>query len=213
MTSVDDLLKNYESTKGKLCPGTILAVRMVLRGCSDIGIDWRLRNADRALIVWVEIDRWLADALDVVAGVGLSKRSLKFLDYGKLAATFFNSHNGATVRLVARESTRSLADFLHPEIESKHERQMRTYYEATDDELFKITPAKVQLSLMDSPGRTRSRVICGDCGEGVNDGREVYLSETRVLCRPCAVDLCRLPPVTNLELVSRSADQGLRIFG
>ncbi len=189
MDPLDELLKDYESKKGRLCPGTMLAVRMALRGCADAGIDWRQRNADKTLIVWVEIDRWLADALDVVAGVSLSKRTLKFLDYGKLAATFFNSQTGAAVRIVARESTRELAATRHPELETKHERQMRTYYDATDEELFQITPAEVQLDLNDRPGRPRSRVICDVCGEGVNDGREVYLAEAKVLCRPCAAAL------------------------
>jgi len=184
---LDVLLKDYELTKGSVCPGTMLALRMVLRGCKDVGIDWRNRNADKALIVWVEIDRWLADALELVAGVRLSKRTLKFLDYGKLAATFYNLQTGAAVRIVAREATRELADVRHPEIESKHERQMRTYYEATDEELFKITPAEVQLHLNDRPGRPSSRVICDDCGEEVNDGREIHLlAATKVLCRPCA---------------------------
>lgn len=186
MKPLDELLKDYESKQGNLCPGTMLAVRMALRGCAEVGIDRTQRNADKALIVWVEIDRWLSDALNLVAGVSLSKRTLKFLDYGKLAATFFNSQTGAAVRIVACESTRELAETRHPELETKYERQMRTYYEATDEELFKITPAEVKFDLHDRPGRPRSRVICDKCGEGVNDRREVQLPDNKVLCRPCA---------------------------
>jgi formylmethanofuran dehydrogenase subunit E len=185
MNPLDESLKAYELTKGRLCPGSLLSLRMALLGCDLVGIDCSRRNDDRVLIVWVEIDRWLADALDVVVGVGLSKRTLKFFDYGKLAATFLNSKTGAAVRIVARKSSRALADTQHPEIISKHERQIQTYYEATDEELFKVAPAKVQLQLMDSPGRPRSRVICEICGEEVNDGREIHL-EANVICRPCA---------------------------
>ena len=45
-----------------------------------------------------------------VTGASLGKRTLKFLDYGKLAATFLNVETGKAVRTVALESSRRLAD-------------------------------------------------------------------------------------------------------
>ena len=159
---------------------------MAVLGCRRIGVG-DPRGADRKkLIVWVEIDRCMADAIGAVTGVRLGKRSLKFLDYGKVAATFFNTETGVAVRIVAREESRALADTRHQEINSKKERQLRTYEEATDEELFKVEPVTVEYSEMDSPGHPRSRIICGRCGEGVNDGREVKDGEALTLCRPCA---------------------------
>ncbi len=181
--SIDELLHEYELTKGKLCPGALLGVRMAVLGCSLVGVDYSQREK---LIVWVEIDRWLADAVELVAGVRLGKRTMKFLDYGKLAATFLNHETGSAVRIVARESSRGLADLRHPEIEKKYERQMRTYREAADEELFEVIPAAVRLEPFDAPGHPHSRVICQLCGEGINDGREVTVLEEIVLCRPCS---------------------------
>src|SRR3712207_8433882 len=46
------------------------------------------RGADRKkLIVWVEIDRCMADAVGAATGARLGRRSLKYVDYGKVAAT------------------------------------------------------------------------------------------------------------------------------
>jgi formylmethanofuran dehydrogenase subunit E len=185
MEPIDDLLEQHELTHGNLCPGALLALRMAVLGCALVGIE-DPRGADRnKLIVWIEIDRWLADAVEAVTGARLGKRTLKFLDYGKLAATFLNVETGEAVRIVARESSRRLADLRHPEIEDKYERQMRTYREAAEEELFEVMPSDIQLRAKDAPGHLRSRVICSKCGEGVNDGREVSLPDGITLCRPC----------------------------
>jgi formylmethanofuran dehydrogenase subunit E len=188
MKPIDDLLEQHEKRHGNLCPGTLLALRMAVLGCALVGIE-DPRGADRnKLIVWVEIDRWLADAMEGVTGARLGKRTLKFLDYGKLAATFLNVETGKAVRLAALESSRRLADLRHPEIESKYARQMQTYREAAEEELFAVENVEVHLPENDAPGHPRSRVICRKCGEEVNDGREVNAEDRSTLCRPCAFD-------------------------
>jgi hypothetical protein len=93
---------------------------------------------------------------------------------------------GAAVRIVALESSRQLANLRHPEIESKYARQMQTYREAADEELFEAVSVEVHLRENDAPGHPRSRVICGKCGEEMNDGREVNGQDGSTLCRPCA---------------------------
>ncbi|HEX8775051.1 MAG TPA: FmdE family protein [Pyrinomonadaceae bacterium] len=183
---IDALLEECRRLHGHLCAGQLLGVRMALLGCQLIGIS-DPRGADRKkLIVWVEIDRCMADAVGAVTGVRLGKRSLKYLDYGKVAATFLNTEKGQAVRVVALEESRALADERYPQIESKGERQLRAYREATDAELFKVERVKVAYGEMDVPGRPRSRVHCAKCLEGINDGREVKGSGGETLCRPCA---------------------------
>jgi formylmethanofuran dehydrogenase subunit E len=182
----DELLEECGRLHGHMCAGQLLGARMAVLGCRLVGID-DPRGADRKkLVVWVEIDRCMADAVGAVTGARLGKRSLKYFDYGKVAATFYNTETGEAVRVVALEGSRELADARHPEIESKKERQFRAYREATDEELFKVERVEVEYGEMDMPGRPRSRVLCARCGEGVNDGREVAGPEGSVLCRPCA---------------------------
>ena len=186
MQPLDELLEECGRLHGHMCAGQLLGARMAVLGCRLIGID-DPRGADRKkLIAWVEIDRCMADAVGAVTGARLGKRSLKYLDYGKVAATFYNTETNQAVRVVALEESRELADARHPEIESKKERQLRAYREAADEELFKVERVEVEYGEMDMPGRPRSRVRCARCGEGVNDGREVAGPEGSVLCRPCA---------------------------
>src|SRR5687768_3015840 len=167
MESIDTLLKECERLHGHMCAGQLLGTRMALLGCRSIGIDDPRGKDRKKLIVWVEIDRCMTDAISAVTGVRLGKRSLKYVDYGKVAATFLNTEDNRAVRIVALESSRSLADERYAEIDDKRERQFRAYSEATDDELFKTEIVGVALRDLDKPGSPRSRVICSVCEEGI----------------------------------------------
>jgi formylmethanofuran dehydrogenase subunit E len=185
MESIDSLLKECERLHGHMCAGQLLGTRMALLGCRLLDID-DPRGADRKkLIVWVEIDRCMTDAISAVTGVRLGKRSLKYVDYGKVAATFLNTETKRAVRIVALESSRRLADERYSEIGDKRTRQFRTYSEATDDELFKTELVSLELNEFDAPGSPRSRVICSVCEEGINDGREVVDANGDAICRGC----------------------------
>lgn len=65
------------------------------------------------LLVWAEIDRCVSDALSAVTGVSLGRRSLKYVDYGGVVATFLNISDQVSYRVVVRDETRSLADALY----------------------------------------------------------------------------------------------------
>jgi len=184
--SLDEILVECERLHGHMCAGQLLGARMALLGCQLIGVD-DPRGADRKkVIVWVEIDRCMADAVGAVTGVRLGKRTLKYVDYGKVAATFLNTDTKKAVRVVALESSRALADERYGSIANKRERQFRAYSEATDEELFKIEEVALELGEMDAPGSPRSRVLCAVCSEGVNDGREVMRIDGTVVCRGCS---------------------------
>ena len=145
------------------------------------------RGVDRKrLLIWVEIDRCVTDAVSAVTGVRLGKRSLKFLDYGKVAATFLNISESHAFRIVAKEESRKLADALYPAIADKKERQMLTYRGADASDLFKIESVRLDLDDFEMPGRPRRRIFCAQCGEGVNDGRDVLNALNQRVCRACA---------------------------
>jgi formylmethanofuran dehydrogenase subunit E len=186
LSPLTELLVDCEAQHGHMCPGQVLGARMALLGCRLIGIDDPKGGDRKKLIVWVEVDRCMADALSAATGARLGRRSLKFMDYGKVAATFLNLETGMAIRLVALETSRSLADVQYAHIESKKERQMRAYMSASDKDMFKIEYVRVEIKEADLPGRPKSRVICTKCGEGVNDEREVYLEDNVALCRVCA---------------------------
>ena len=187
LSSLPELLEECRILHGHLCPGQVLGARMALLGCRLIDITDPRGNDRKKLIVWVEIDRCMTDAIGAATGVRLGRRSLKFFDYGKVAATFLNTETGVAFRLAALESSRELADRRFNSIADKKARQMTAYQTAADDELFTFKRVVVNYDVNDQPGRPRSRVICEKCGEGVNDAREVMM-DGRLLCRPCSTN-------------------------
>ena len=183
---LDGLIDECGNLHGHICPGQILGVRMAVLGCHLTGIADPRGDDRKKLFVWVEIDRCVTDAVSAVTGVRLGKRSLKYKDYGKVAATFLNLSEKSAYRVVAKEESRELADALYPAIESKKERQMLTYREADAAELFKVESVRIDLDDLEMPGRPRRRIICAQCGEGVNDGRDLVDSLNRRVCQACA---------------------------
>jgi formylmethanofuran dehydrogenase subunit E len=172
---------------------------MAVLGCNLVGIV-DPRGADRKkLIVWVEIDRCMTDALSAVTGVRLGRRSLKYFDYGKVAATFLNTETGRAVRVAALDSSRALAEARYASLQSKKERQMAAYREASEAELFKIEGVTVDYRETDAPGHPRTRRTCARCLEGVNDGREVIVEGGEILCRPCARGAYYVPAASPVD--------------
>lgn len=184
MDKFEELLAESAALHGDICPGQVLGVRMAMRGCYELGIE-NPTEEDKRMVVYVEVDRCAADAIQVVTGCRLGKRTMKYVDYGKLAATFIDLHTGDAVRLVAREGLREKAALRRREGCTKHEAEVAVYKVMSDEELFHIERVVVQIPVEDMPGPPLHRVICEQCGEEVNDCREVRVTG-KVLCRACA---------------------------
>ena len=182
----DNLLQESSKVHGHLCPGQVLGVRMSIVGLEIIGIR-DPRGTDRKdLIVFVEMDRCATDAIQSVTGCSLGHRTMKFMDYGKMASTFINLKTAKSVRVVAREDARGRAKECFGGHGNKYEAQIKAYNMMSDEELFDWNEVEVILDPQDMPGRPLRRVRCSSCGEYVQDMREVYRHGT-VLCKPCAV--------------------------
>ncbi len=187
MKTLDEYLDDAAQAHGHLCAGQVLGVRMAMLGLSKLGIDDPRGRDRKRLVTFVEIDRCATDAVAVVTGCRLGKRALKFRDWGKVAATFVDLASGQAVRIVARESSKALAKSMHPELADKNRQQMLAYREMPEQDLFDVQWVKVNLPPEEFPGYKGERVVCGECGEGINFRREVR-REGRVLCRACAGD-------------------------
>jgi formylmethanofuran dehydrogenase subunit E len=184
MKSLDDYLAAAAEAHGHMCPGQVLGVRMAMLGLKAIGIDDPLKHR-KHLLAFVEIDRCATDAVSLVTGCRLGARSLKFVDYGKVAATFVNLETQKAVRVMARDDSRLKAKTMFPELNAPYRQQLEAYKVMDDADLFTVRPVRVMLKPEDLPGRPRSRVTCEQCGECVNDGRERTVNG-RLVCRSCA---------------------------
>ena len=131
----------------------------------------------------------------MVTGCRLGKRSLKFRDWGKMAATFVDLTSGRGVRIVALEDSRELAQKLYPHIESKSAQQMAAYRALEDEQLFREQSVQVVVDARELPGSKGERLICTRCGEGVKFGRFKEVDGEK-LCLSCArPELCYWTPL------------------
>ena len=195
LQSFDTLLQKAEAAHGHMCAGQILGVRMALLGLRKLGIEDPAGADRKRLITYIEIDRCATDAIGMVTGCRLGKRTLKFLDWGKMAATFVDLSANSAVRVVALETSRDLASKLHPEIESKSSQQMIAYRELNDSQLFRLNRVQVCVDPAELPGYRADRVVCVRCGEGINFGRFEEV-DGRQLCLSCArPELCYWKPL------------------
>jgi formylmethanofuran dehydrogenase subunit E len=193
METLDQLLVKAEAAHGHMCPGQILGVRMAMLGLRRLGIE-EPRGADRKrLVTYVEIDRCATDAISVVTGCRLGKRTLKFRDWGKMAATFVDLESGRAIRIVATEGSRELARQLFPDVEPARKQQSLAYRELRDEQLFEEQWVKVRVAPSELPGFKGERVTCSRCGETVNFGRvqgrnagQVGAGGEEQLCLRCA---------------------------
>lgn len=196
-----ELLEKSVKVHGHMCPGQVIGVRMSMLGLNLIGIS-EPHGADRKkLIVFVEIDRCATDAIQSVTGCTLGHRTMKFYDYGKMAATFYNIETKKAVRILAKEEAKEIAKatYMEPHTESsilnsssgskvdKYTAQLHAYKEMPYDELFSWKEVKnILLQPHDMPGRPLTRVKCSICGEFVQDNKH-FETDRVITCKSCTL--------------------------
>lgn len=186
MDRFDILVSESANAHGHMCPGQVIGVRMAMLGCRLIGLDDPKSHTQiKKLIVYIEMDRCAGDAVAHVTGAKLGRRSLKFADYGIMAATFINLETHKAFRIISTEEARELAPFYAPEIAGKSAQQLAAYNRMSDSVLFRVQKVIVNIDEHDMPGPTRKKVACSRCGQIVRDQREVMIDNTPV-CRPCS---------------------------
>ena len=63
---------------------------------------------------------------------------MKFMDYGKMAATFVNLRTGRAVRVIARDESRQMAKEYFHETGNKYEAQLKAYKIMPEKDLFDV---------------------------------------------------------------------------
>ncbi|HUL35919.1 MAG TPA: FmdE family protein [Candidatus Eisenbacteria bacterium] len=182
MKTLPEYLELAAVAHGHICAGQVLGVRLAMLGIRELGLDPIAQR--KRIVTFVEIDRCVTDAVALVANCRLGKRALKFRDWGKVAATFCDLETGRAVRIAAKESSKQAAKELFPDL-PREEGQQKAYAQLPDDVLFSKEWVKVEIGPEELPGFKGPRIVCAECGEGINFKREV-VREGRTLCRACA---------------------------
>jgi formylmethanofuran dehydrogenase subunit E len=156
---------------------------MGLYAATLLGLD--LPQSDKRLLTFVETDGCLADGVAVATGCTVGHRTMRVVDFGKVAATFVDTHTGEAVRVVPRSDARQLAPLLLPEITDRWLAQRAGYQRLPVAALLQAQPVTLTESLAAILSQPGERVNCATCGEEIMNEREVVLND-RVLCRACA---------------------------
>lgn len=183
MSDLAALLETVARRHRHLCPRQVLGVRMGLAGTAALGLT--LPRADRRLVIIVESDGCFADGLEVATGATLGRRTLRVVDYGKIAATFVDMATGTALRARPRDGVRERALAYAPQERRRYFGQLLGYQRMPDHELLVIQPVRLAAPASDLLGRAGYRTRCAACGEEIINGREVWREES-VLCRACA---------------------------
>jgi len=165
-----DWLDKCREFHGHLCMGQALGARVGIKGMELIA-----PAGPKDHIVFVENDRCVADAVLVISGTRVGKRSLKLRDYGRMAATFWNTVTG--------EAWRVRASYVGDRIED-HD-ALRGLMALPDEAMVAWEAVTVELPESDMPGLPKRIVECTVCGEKVFDSKDLP-GPVGPVCRACA---------------------------
>jgi formylmethanofuran dehydrogenase subunit E len=174
MSDFEVYLKKAGDFHGHVCAGIALGTRISLAAMKTLGLKPGVKNKN--LIVYTEIDRCMTDAVQTITGCSLGHRSLKYVDYGKFAATFVNLDTGRAVRATVME---------HFSNEDSIEETLKKLARIPDSELVTLQEVIVNIPETDLPGPPKNKAVCASCGERIVDGRGVN-EGNKTLCRACA---------------------------
>lgn len=175
MVTYEEDLQRAVNYHGHLCTGQVLGVRMARLGLELLGLSEREPKKLRDLLVFVESDRCATDAAYVVTGATMGRRRMKYIDYGKMAMSFYYIPTKKAVRVypVNNISVPEGVDLV--EFWNKYK----------DEELFGWVDVEINVNENDLPGKPRDHAVCSICNERILDGRQVIDNGT-VKCRACA---------------------------
>ncbi len=153
---------------------------MSIYALEKLGIKFN-KQRNKELIVFLEIDRCMADAIQAVTGCSLGKRTLKLKNYGKFAATFYKISTGEAIRISSNKNEKSK----YPEetIEQKIKRVKNT----PSEKLFNIQKVRVKIDEKDFPGKPKDQSFCLICNEQIMDGKQDIIGG-KAICKSCNQD-------------------------
>lgn len=185
MRSLDEILRESSARHKHLCPRQVLGARMALYASELLGLE--LPRTDKRLLVIAETDGCTVDGLIAATGCHVGGRTLRILDFGKVAATFIDTYTESAFRLAPKPEARSLALEHIPGTRTHWEAMLKGYQVIPNETLFKIQTVRLEVPLAEIISKPGRKSTCMQCGEEIMNGREI-LSQDVVLCRACAGD-------------------------
>jgi formylmethanofuran dehydrogenase subunit E len=183
MIDIKPLLEISARGHGHLCPRQVLGVRIGLAGLAALGFN--VPPTKKRLLVISETDGCFVDGLSAPTGCSVGIRTLRIVDYGKVAAVLVDVQTGQAVRLAPASGVRQLAYAYAPDEPSQYSAQLRAYQVMPDEALLKILQVRLITPIDKILSRPRARANCAVCGEEIINEREIRRG-SQILCLSCA---------------------------
>ena len=177
---MDEYLEQLEKARefhGEVCGGIAIGTKLAMYGLKLMNMELNTRHKN--LIVILEIDRCMADAIQAVTHATMGKRTLKQTYYGKFAATFYNMDTGEAIRVSDADANKK-----DKKQETKEE-MIERFKKTPPEDLFKVEKVKIELNEGELPGKPHTSTFCSVCGEKITDGRHKVRSG-KPICISCA---------------------------
>lgn len=180
---LEPLLARSAILHDHLCPRQVLGVRMGLLAADLLGLE--VPQSDKRLLTIVETDGCFVDGVSAATGCWIGRRTLRCVDFGKVAATFIDTLTGDAVRIHPAPEARQLAGQYAPEAESRWHAYLLGYQVMPAAELLTVESVRLAVPVAEIISRPDLRAICTTCGEEIFNGREVR-QDGMVRCQACA---------------------------
>jgi formylmethanofuran dehydrogenase subunit E len=173
----EEQLEKAGKFHGDTCGGIVIGTKIAMYGLEKLGMELNKQNKD--LIVFVEIDRCMSDAVQAVTGCSMGKRSLKQMNYGRFAATFYNMSTGEAFRITDVDANSK------KKLDETKEEMIERFKNTPPKELFNTQRVEIKLDENELPGKPIIKAFCSICHEKVMDSKHKLIGGKPV-CKSCS---------------------------
>jgi formylmethanofuran dehydrogenase subunit E len=177
------ILEKTATHHKQLCPRVVLGARIGLAGADVLGME--VPRKDKHLLVIVETDGCFVSGVESATGCSVNHRTMRIVDYGKVAGTFVNMKTSQAVRVAPRMGVRQRALELAPEEPRRYNAMLIGYQRMPLDELLTFEEVHLSTPVTTIVSRAGVRVNCDYCAEEIINEREI-IQDGLTLCRSCA---------------------------
>lgn len=167
---------------GRLCPRQVLGVRLAHAAAAALALD--SPRTDRRLLIVAETDGCFVDGVTAATGCTVGHRTLRIVDYGRVALTAIDVVSRQAIRAAPRAGVREAARRYTPDEPRRYHAQLQGYQMMPAAELVMLQTVQLRFDLDAVLGRRGQRTDCAKCGEEVMNGRETIVSDAP-WCRAC----------------------------
>ncbi len=116
-----------------------------------------LPRVDKRLLVIAETDGCTVDGIIAATGCHVGGRTLRVLDFGKVAATFIDTRPEESIRIIPRREARILSGDYAPTVRNQWEAMLLAYQVMPVAELFTVQHISLLIPLSKIRGRANSK--------------------------------------------------------